>query len=596
MLQKNPTQQHIRGAKIFKTYWVSVRRYRWWAVLIIFSMVLVGILEVITPLFYKRFFDVLTSTEDKGAVVESLTYIIFIVLALNALAWVASRVAVFINNFFQSNMMADLRHQAFSYMINHSYAFFANNFTGSLVQRVGRFARAFVRLSDRIIWNIIPLFVRIVGVFFVLWFVSQGIALILLVWVVLFLAFNYFFSIWKLKYHIERAAADSRTTGVLSDAITNQNTIQLFGGAHREIANFKLVTKDQARITKFTWDVDAIAEGVQAVLIIIAEFFLFYYAIRFWDQGLITIGTFVLIQAYLIGFVSRLWDFARVIRDFYEGMADAKEMVEILDMEHEVKDIPNAKKLIAKEGRITFRDVSFYFYKETSVIHNLNIEIKSGEKVALIGPSGAGKSTIVRLLLRFYDVISGEIKIDGTDIRDVTQESLRRQLSLVPQDPILFHRTLMENIRYGKKDATKEEVKKAARLAHCDEFIEALPQKYETYVGERGIKLSGGERQRVAIARAILKNAPVLILDEATSSLDSHSESLIQDALSTLMERKTTIVIAHRLSTIRKMDRIIVIDRGKILEEGSHGELIKKEEGLYRKLWSLQAGGFLPNT
>ena len=213
--------------------------------------------------------------------------------------------------------------------------------------------------------------------------------------------------------------------------------------------------------------------------------------------------------------------------------------------------------------------------------------------MAIVGPSGAGKTTFVRLIMRLYDVTKGQILIDDQDISRVTQDSLRANISLVPQDPVLFHRTLMENIRYGRRNATDDEVKEAARLAHCDEFIEALPLKYETYVGERGIKLSGGERQRVAIARAILKHAPILILDEATSSLDSHSESLIQDALDNLMKNCTTIVIAHRLSTIRKMDRIIAMDGGKIIEDGTHEELANKKNGLYKDLWELQAGGFI---
>jgi ABC-type multidrug transport system fused ATPase/permease subunit len=221
------------------------------------------------------------------------------------------------------------------------------------------------------------------------------------------------------------------------------------------------------------------------------------------------------------------------------------------------------------------------------------LEIPGGQKVALVGPSGAGKTTFVRLLLRLFDVKGGSITVDGQDISDATLDSLHRAIALVPQDPVLFHRTLLENIRYGRSDATDEEVYEAARLAHCDEFIDAFPEKYATYVGERGVKLSGGERQRIAIARAILKDAPILILDEATSSLDSRSEFLIQDALDSLMKGKTAIVIAHRLSTIRKMDRILVIEGGAIKEDGSHDELLKKPESLYRKLWELQAGGFM---
>ena len=226
------------------------------------------------------------------------------------------------------------------------------------------------------------------------------------------------------------------------------------------------------------------------------------------------------------------------------------------------------------------------------MLHDFTLTIEGGQKVALVGPSGAGKSTITKLLLRLFDVKGGSIEVDGQNITKVTQDSLREAISFVPQEPILFHRTLMENIRYGRLDATNEEVLEAAKKAHCHEFISSLPQGYETFVGERGVKLSGGERQRVAIARAILKNSPILVLDEATSSLDSESESLIQDALNVLMEGKTVIVIAHRLSTIMKMDRIIVLQNGAIVADGTHNELLA-DGGLYQKLWSIQAGGFL---
>jgi ATP-binding cassette subfamily B protein len=333
---------------------------------------------------------------------------------------------------------------------------------------------------------------------------------------------------------------------------------------------------------------------VQAAFIVMVEFLIFYYAIRFWQKDLVTLGTFVLLQVYILGLGDKLWDLSKIIRNVYEGFADSKEMVEILETPYEIKDLPGAKTLEVRSGKIEFKEMTFAFNETRTVLENINLEIKSGEKVALIGPSGAGKSTIVKLLLRMYDLASGSIEIDGQNIKNVTQDSLRRNVSLVPQDPILFHRTLLENIRYGREDATNEEVIQAAKLAHCDEFIEMLPLKYETFVGERGIKLSGGERQRVAIARAILKNAPILILDEATSSLDSHSESLIQDALDKLMKDKTSIVIAHRLSTIRKMDRVVVVDGGKITEEGTHDELLRKEKSLYKNLWNLQAGGFLP--
>jgi ABC-type multidrug transport system fused ATPase/permease subunit len=268
-------------------------------------------------------------------------------------------------------------------------------------------------------------------------------------------------------------------------------------------------------------------------------------------------------------------------------------MTKILTMPHEITDIPKAKKLKIKEASVVFDNVKFNYNETRTILSDFNLNVKSHEKLALVGPSGAGKSTIVKLLLRQHDVTDGHILIDGQDIAKVTQESLWDAVSLVPQEPLLFHRTLMENIRYGKPDASDDEVVEAAKLAYCHEFISSFPEGYGTFVGERGVKLSGGERQRVAIARAILRNAPILVLDEATSSLDSESEGLIQAALTNLMKGKTVIVIAHRLSTIMKMDRIIVVSGGKISEEGSHDELLKHEHGLYKKLWDLQAGGFV---
>jgi ABC-type multidrug transport system fused ATPase/permease subunit len=288
----------------------------------------------------------------------------------------------------------------------------------------------------------------------------------------------------------------------------------------------------------------------------------------------------------------RLWSFSRIIRDLYESFADAKEMAEIMLRPHEIAQNEDAKTLIAEKGKIEFINVTFGFGDNPPVIRGLSLSIAPGERIALVGPSGAGKTTFVKLLMRFYDPKEGAVLIDGQRISDVDIVSLRNALALVPQDPSLFHRSLLENIRYGRPDASDDEVIAAARLANCDKFINVLPLGYETLVGERGVKLSGGERQRVAIARAFLRNAPILILDEATSSLDSESEGYIQDALLRLMQGRTTIVIAHRLSTIRHMDRIIVMEEGKISEDGTHEKLIKGG-GKYSLLWSLQQGGFL---
>jgi len=319
---------------------------------------------------------------------------------------------------------------------------------------------------------------------------------------------------------------------------------------------------------------------------------LMFGALHFWKLGMLQIGDFVLIQAYLLTTFDRLVSVNRELRRFHDAYADSKEMVEILDTLHEVADKPGAKELKVTKGEVRFNKVGFSFHEEKGVFNDFNLHIKGREKVALVGPSGAGKSTLTKLILRLFDVKEGVIEIDGQNIAEVTQESLRDAISFVPQEPVLFHRTLMENIRYGRRDATDEEVIEAAKKAFCHEFISSLAHGYDTYVGERGVKLSGGERQRVAIARAILKDSPILMLDEATSSLDSTSEILIQRALQNLMVGKTVLVIAHRLSTIMKMDRILALKDGRVVEEGTHQELLMKR-GLYASLWSHQAGGFL---
>jgi ATP-binding cassette subfamily B protein len=583
-------------ADVIRIFWQSLKPYFWLFIFVICAYSSASILQLINPLFYKQFFDILTSSAalaDKSSVISSLTHIIFLVLAINITAWLIFRSATFAISYLESRVMARLKQQAFEHMINHSYSFFSNNFTGSLVQRVNRLSRAFEKILDRIVFSIIPLGILISGTCIIVWGIQPILTFAIIIWMGVFMSFNLFFSRYKLKYDIAVAESDSKTTGLLSDNITNHNAIQLFTSAEYESDSYKKQTNEQARIFCFSWNLSSVVDAVQASSIVIVEFLLFSFAIRFWQAGTITIGTFVLIQVYFISLGGRLWDFSRIIRDFYEAFADAKEMVDIMLLPHEVKNIPNASTLKVIAGQIEFRNVTFGFNSTREVLSKISVTIPGGQKVALIGPSGAGKSTFIRLILRLYDLAGGSILIDSEDIHTVTQESLRENISLVPQDPVLFHRSLMENIRYGRKDATDEEVIEAARLAHCDEFVQSLPLKYETYVGERGIKLSGGERQRIAIARAILKNAPILILDEATSSLDSESESLIQDALDVLMKGKTTIVIAHRLSTIRKMDRIIVMENGAIVEDDTHDELLKNESGLYGRLWKLQAGGFI---
>ena len=592
-IQKSIVYPKVGISNVLVAFWKGLKSQKWMFFLCIFFIVSASTFSLITPIFYKKFFDIVAQAGPRQEMASQLLSIIFIIALINFWVWISWRLATFFNIVYTADSIARLKQQAYDYLMEHSYSFFTNNFAGSLVQKVNRFARAFETLTDQINWSIVPLFSRIVVITTVVYFTNKWISFFILICAFLFLFFNFIFSKWKVKYDIQVAAQDSKTTGYLADAITNQNTIQIFSSKHFESQRYKKVTGEQAKITKFSWHLDSLMEASQSFFVFAIEFILFYFAIKYWETNLISAGVFVLLQIYIISLVNELWGFSRVIRRSYQAYADAKEMVEIMLLPHEIKDIPQAKSFEIKEARINFQDLTFAYNKTRKVLDNISIEIKPGEKVALAGPSGAGKTTFVRLILRLYSPTAGKILIDGQDISQVTQESLRQNISMVPQDPVLFHRTLAENIAYGKRDATKKEIEEAAKLAHCDDFIKSLPYGLDTYVGERGIKLSGGERQRVAIARAILKAAPILILDEATSSLDSRSEMLIQDALNTLMEGKTVIVIAHRLSTVQKMDRIIVVDQGKIIEEGSHKKLLENKNSLYRKLWELQAGGFL---
>ena len=573
-----------------KYFWEVTRNFKGTLFVVTASTVLLSLIEVYIPLQYLKLWNIL-STNDFDLVLAAKKVVVF-VLFLNVLSWISRRIAGFSVSYFESSVMAGLRKQAFSYLIKHSHSFFANNFSGSLTQRINKYARAFEKLTDRMVFDGLPLIIRGLGTVVAIYTLLPKYSLILVIFIVVFLVTAFFYIRYKLKYDVIASEADSKTIGSLSDAIGNHSSVQLFTGIEYEKERIGEVIEDQKKKTTFNWCLWEGLNSIQSFYYVSVEFIIFWVALGDFELGLITLPVMVLLQGYLARLTHSLFSFGQIVRAYYESFADAREMVIIMDTPLEIMD--NEKENLTNvSGEIVFNNVTYIYENNNSkVLDNFSVIIPPGQKVAIVGSSGAGKTTFVRLLMRLFNLNSGKITIDGVDISDISQDNLREKISFVPQDPVLFHRTLLENIRYGRRDATDEEVLNAARLAHCDEFINALPNGYETYVGERGIKLSGGERQRVAIARAILKNSPILILDEATSSLDSHSESLIQDALRTLIKGKTTIVIAHRLSTIREMDRIIVLEKGEIIEDGHHEELINKENGLYKKLWDLQAGGF----
>jgi ATP-binding cassette subfamily B protein len=577
-------------AQTFRIFWEHAKRYPWSVFALAITLVIVMAAQLYTPFLYKNFFNILSLSNFSSY--GLLIKIIYMVLLVNGISWVAMRVNHFTTNYFETNVMTELMNTCFAYLHEHSLSFFSNNFAGSLQRKVNRFSRAFEVISDLLIWDAAPNVLRVIAVVIILMFTYWQVGIIVLIWSIIHTTFNYYFTQYRLRYDLQKSEMDTKMGGYLADTIANNINLKLFTNSELERKSYRGLSGQWHKLAKRSWDLDAISYGIQSMLMVIVEFAVFYVGLHYWRQGLFHVGDFVFIQAYVLTTFNNVWNFSRYLKSFYENMADANEMTEVLLEPHEIKDLPGAKELKVDKGLIEFEDVSYAYNNKRRIYNNFNFKIAAGEKVAVIGPSGGGKSTFIKLLLRFYDLKSGEILIDGQDISKVTQNSLRGNIALVPQEPILFHRSVIENIRYAKPEASDEEVYQAAKLAHAHEFILQLSDGYNTFVGERGIKLSGGERQRVAIARAILKNAPILLLDEATSSLDSESEKLIQDALKNLIQGKTTIVIAHRLSTVMQMDRIIVLEDGKITEQGKHAELLKLEQGTYQRLWNIQAGGF----
>jgi len=580
--------------KTLKIYWQHLSNYKLLLFFTIFLIISSSILNNITPLYYAKFFNLLAGDLNKEILIPQLFGVLLIIMTIALIRWIASSIAPFISSRFVARIQEiDLYTTCFSYLHRHSFGFFNNNFIGTLVKRIHRFVRAFGTILDNILWYFLSLITDITIIFIILSRRNIWLGLAILSWIILFLTINWLMARYKLKYDMLHSKADSEASGILADSITNNVNVKLFNAYERELKTFQKLTEKVFKLRKIKWNLESLFETIQHLLMIVLEIGVLYGAIKLWQKNIITIGDFVLIQSYILTIFYQVWGFGRTVRHIYEALAEAEEMTITLNTPHEIKDVLHAADLRISEGKIEFHNVDFYYHETRKIFSKLNFTIHPKEKVALVGPSGSGKSSIVKLILRMYDLTSGDILIDNQKISKVTQESLWQAISLVPQDPILFHRNLLENIRYGKPNAIDKEVFEAAKKAHCHEFISGFPEKYKTLVGERGVKLSGGERQRVAIARAILRNAPILILDEATSSLDSESEALIQDALNNLMKDKTVIVVAHRLSTIMKMDRILVLKQGKILEDGSHEELLQNNNSLYGKLWKLQAGGFI---
>lgn len=376
--QSNIIYPKVTFWDISKTFWRGVKPYKHLLFLVLFCAVSISILSIITPLFYKHFFDIITEASDKTLLVPQLISIITYVAMLYAVLWILYRLHAFVNSKFQTMVMATLKQQAYDYLMKHSYGFFSNNFTGSLVQKVNRFGKSFERLADRILWDLLSLAIRAGAIIIIVSLINAWIALVILVWSLVFIVFNVGFSIWKIKYDLQVAEIDSKTTAYLADTITNQNTVSLFSRFGFESKGYKQVTNLQAKITNFNWNLMSVIEAGQSALGFSVEFILFYVAIKYWEQGLVTVGFFVLLQVYVLYLIDQLWSFTRITRDIYQSYADAKEMVEILLLPHEIKDSLTAKELLVNKGGIEFKDLGFSFNETRKILQGINLTIKPG--------------------------------------------------------------------------------------------------------------------------------------------------------------------------------------------------------------------------
>lgn len=494
----------------------------------------------------------------------------------------------------EGNITRDIARRVFDHILKQSATFHANNFGGSLVSQATKLNSSYIRLADTLWFQVLPLISAFVFATIILWPKAPLFVAILIGFSIVYMIVAVVTTKKIRELNAVEATTSSKQTGVLADSITNVMAIKSFSGSTIENeryakaadATFNSMIKVMHAATKRDVVFSSISTSISALALTMAA-----AGVVMFDAD---IATVFLILTYTANIAQRLWDFSgSTLRNYNRSIGDAKDMVEILNITPEVQDVAEPEKSKISTGDITFKEVVFtHDGSDGALFKALNLHIKPGEKIGLVGHSGSGKTTLTRLLLRFSDIDSGEILIDGQNIAQITQDDLRSTIAYVPQEPLLFHRTIKENIAYGHPDASDEEIFEAARKANAHDFIEGLQHGYDTLVGERGVKLSGGQRQRVVIARAILKNAPILVLDEATSALDSESEVLIQSALQKLMEKSTAIVIAHRLSTIQKMDRILVLEKGAIVESGSHNELVK-QKGVYAQLWAHQSGGFI---
>ncbi|MHA7773292.1 ABCB family ABC transporter ATP-binding protein/permease [Roseibium sp. M-1] len=557
--------------------------------LAIFTLVIAKIVTVLSPYFFAWATDALTG--EGSGLPAFLVAPIMLVLAYNA----ARVLAVGFNQIRDAlfarvgqHAVRQLAIMTFRHLHQLSLRFHLARRTGGLSRVIERGVKGIEAIVRFTILNGIPTVLEFAIMAAVIWYQFGFLYVVIVaVMIVAYVWFTIKTSNWRIGIRREMNDSDTDANSKAIDSLLNFETVKYFGNEAMEAERFDVSMEKYERAATKTWTSLAWLNFGQSVILGIGMAACMGLSAKAVMAGEQNIGDFVLINALLMQISIPLNFIGFLYREIRQGLADIESMFDLLGVPAEIEDKPDAAPLKAVEGRIVFRDVHFHYDPDRPILKGIDFEVPAGKTVAIVGPSGAGKSTISRLLFRFYDVTGGAVEIDGQDVRDVTQKSVRHAIGMVPQDTVLFNDTIAYNIRYGRPGASDEEVREAARMAQIHGFIEKLPQGYKAEVGERGLKLSGGEKQRVAIARTILKAPPILILDEATSALDTHTEREIQSALDEVSQNRTTLVIAHRLSTVVNADQIIVLEAGEIAERGTHPELLAKD-GLYASMWARQ--------
>ncbi|WP_163874334.1 ABC transporter ATP-binding protein [Rhizobium laguerreae] len=543
--------------------------------------------EVMVPVFSGQIVDAIAGSNAADRALRAFVIVVALGLTSVALRW------FIFNGIIRLTLrtMADVTNNGFHKVQRFSTDWHANSFAGSTVRKITRGMWALDQLNDLLLVALLPSIVMLVGASIVLGSYWPIMGLIVAAGSLIYIGVTVALSMGFVSPAARLANAwDTKLGGALADAISCNSVVKAFGAENREEVRLRHVMARWDSRTRRTWNRGTLSGTIQGFLMVSMQAGILGTGLVMWRQGLATPGDITFVLAMFFVLQGYLRNVGQDIRNLQRAVNDMEELVLLDKMPLGIEDKPNATPIEIGEGEIVFDRITFqYGAHPTPLYEDFSVTIKPGERVGLVGHSGSGKTTFVKLIQRLYDVNSGEIRIDGQDIAGVKQSSLRGQIAIVQQEPILFHRTLAENIAYSRPNASRREIEQAAKQASAHDFIMDLPKGYETLVGERGVKLSGGERQRVAIARAFLADAPVLILDEATSSLDSESEVQIQQAMERLMNGRTTLVIAHRLSTVRALDRLLVFDKGKIVEEGDHQALIRLNNGIYRRLFERQA-------